>query len=88
MHESILLPSQAVMRVMPAEKDYPYAVRVTSEVTSSDGSSSMATVCGASLALMDAGVPIKTPVAGITVGLVTPEDFKEGDKVHCFTCQC
>jgi polyribonucleotide nucleotidyltransferase len=71
-----------VAPVMPDEEAYPYAVRVTSDVTASDGSSSMATVCGASLALMDAGVPIASPVAGISVGLVTPPEFKRGDKVR------
>lgn len=74
---------QAVAPVMPDDEAYPYAVRVTSDVTASDGSSSMATVCGASLALMDAGVPISSPVAGISIGLVTPPDFKPGDKVLC-----
>lgn len=70
---------QALMCVMPDEGKYPYAIRVTSEVTGSDGSSSMATVCGASLSLMDAGVPIKTPVAGLSIGLITPPEFGEGD---------
>ena len=60
----------------PDESDFPYTIRVVSEVLESNGSSSMATVCGGSLALMDAGVPIKAPVAGIAMGLV-----KEGDKV-------
>lgn len=54
---------------------FPYAVRVSSEVTASDGSSSMATVCGATLALQDAGVPLAAPVAGVSVGLVTPRDM-------------
>ncbi|MDH5766544.1 MAG: S1 RNA-binding domain-containing protein, partial [Gammaproteobacteria bacterium] len=60
--------------VMPTEADFPYSIRVVSEITESNGSSSMASVCGTSLALMDAGVPIKAPVAGIAMGLV-----KEGD---------
>ncbi len=60
--------------VMPSESEFPYSIRVVSEITESNGSSSMASVCGTSLALMDAGVPIKTSVAGIAMGLV-----KEGD---------
>ncbi|CAM3307461.1 polyribonucleotide nucleotidyltransferase [Shewanella violacea] len=60
--------------VMPSAEDFPYSIRVVSEITESNGSSSMASVCGTSLALMDAGVPIKTSVAGIAMGLV-----KEGD---------
>jgi polyribonucleotide nucleotidyltransferase len=66
------LAERALLAVMPDEAEFPYTVRVTSEVTGSDGSSSMATVCGATLALMDAGVPIKTPVAGISVGSYCP----------------
>ena len=62
--------------VLPAAADFPYSIRVVSEVLESNGSSSMATVCGGSMALMDAGVPIKTPVSGIAMGLI-----KEGDKV-------
>ena len=69
------LAKRGVIAVMPNEKDFPYSIRVVSEITESNGSSSMASVCGTSLALMDAGVPIKTPVAGIAMGLV-----KEGDK--------
>jgi polyribonucleotide nucleotidyltransferase len=69
------LAKRGVVAVMPAEKDFPYSIRVVSEITESNGSSSMASVCGTSLALMDAGVPIKAPVAGIAMGLV-----KEGDK--------
>src|SRR5208282_1920570 len=63
--------------ILPNEEDFPYTIRVVSDVLESNGSSSMATVCGGSLALMDAGVPTKAPVAGIAMGLV-----KEGDKVH------
>lgn len=69
------LAKRAVAATMPALNEFPYTVRVVSEITESNGSSSMASVCGASLALMDAGVPIKTSVAGIAMGLV-----KEGDK--------
>ena len=57
--------------VIPSEEDFPYAIRLVSEVLSSNGSTSQASVCGSTLALMDAGVPIKAPVAGISVGLVT-----------------
>jgi polyribonucleotide nucleotidyltransferase len=63
-----------VLAVMPTMEAFPYTIRVVSEITESNGSSSMASVCGSSLALMDAGVPIKAPVAGIAMGLV-----KEGD---------
>ena len=66
--------------VLPPEEDFPYTIRVVSEVLESNGSSSMATVCSGSLALMDAGVPIKAAVAGIAMGLV-----KEGDKVRVLT---
>lgn len=69
------LAKRAVIAVMPDMNDYPYVVRVVSEITESNGSSSMASVCGSSLALMDAGVPLKAPVAGIAMGLI-----KEGDK--------
>ncbi|WP_420392454.1 polyribonucleotide nucleotidyltransferase [Acuticoccus sp.] len=66
---------RAVHPMMPAHHDFPYTTRVVSEVTESNGSSSMATVCGSSLALMDAGVPLAAPVAGIAMGLI-----KEGDR--------
>ena len=65
---------RAVNPVMPEKDDFPYTVRVVSEITESNGSSSMASVCGASLSMMDAGVPIKAPVAGIAMGLVKEED--------------
>jgi len=61
---------RAVRAVLPQKEDFPYTIRVVSEITESNGSSSMATVCGTSLALMDAGVPISSPVAGIAMGLV------------------
>jgi len=67
------LAKRAMKAVLPGE-DYPYTLRVVSEITESNGSSSMATVCGASLSLMDAGVPIKAPVAGIAMGLIKEED--------------
>ena len=69
------LAKRGVQAVMPHMDDFPYVIRVVSEITESNGSSSMASVCGASLALMDAGVPLKAPVAGIAMGLI-----KEGDK--------
>jgi polyribonucleotide nucleotidyltransferase len=68
------LAKRGMLAVMPSAEEFPYAVRVVSEITESNGSSSMASVCGTSLALMDAGVPIKASVAGIAMGLV-----KEGD---------
>jgi polyribonucleotide nucleotidyltransferase len=68
------LAKRGVQAVMPHMDDFPYVIRVVSEITESNGSSSMASVCGASLALMDAGVPLKAPVAGIAMGLI-----KEGD---------
>ena len=60
--------------MMPAEETFPYTVRVVSEILESNGSSSMASVCGGSLAMMDAGVPLKKPVAGVAMGLVMNED--------------
>jgi polyribonucleotide nucleotidyltransferase len=68
------LAKRGVLAVMPQLDDFPYVIRVVSEITESNGSSSMASVCGASLSLMDAGVPLKAPVAGIAMGLI-----KEGD---------
>ena len=69
------LAKRGVLAMMPSMEEFPYTVRVVSEITESNGSSSMASVCGSSLALMDAGVPVKRPVAGIAMGLV-----KEGDQ--------
>ena len=68
------LAERSVEPVVPNEEDFRYAIRITSEVMESNGSTSMASVCSGMLALMDAGVPIKTPVAGISVGLVTEND--------------
>ncbi len=65
---------RALHPMMPAQDAFPYTVRVVSEITESNGSSSMATVCGASLAMMDAGIPIKAPVAGIAMGLIKDDD--------------
>jgi polyribonucleotide nucleotidyltransferase len=64
------LARRGINAVLPSQEDFPYAIRVVSEITESNGSSSMASVCGSSLALMDAGVPLKAPVAGIAMGLV------------------
>jgi polyribonucleotide nucleotidyltransferase len=69
------LAKRGVLAVMPSMEEFPYTIRVVSEITESNGSSSMASVCGSSLALMDAGVPVKAPVAGIAMGLV-----KEGER--------
>ncbi len=64
------LAERAVAVVLPAEEKWPYAMRVVSDILESNGSSSMASVCGASLSLMDAGVPLKAHVAGVAMGLV------------------
>jgi polyribonucleotide nucleotidyltransferase len=74
------LAKRGVLGVMPSQDEFPYTIRVVSEITESNGSSSMASVCGTSLALMDAGVPIKAPVAGIAMGLI-----KEADKFAVLT---
>ena len=74
------LAERAIVSVLPTEEAFPYTIRVVSNILESNGSSSMATVCGSSLALMDAGVPIKTAVAGISIGLV-----KEGDQYELLT---
>jgi polyribonucleotide nucleotidyltransferase len=68
------LAKRGIAAVMPSAEEFPYVVRVVSEITESNGSSSMASVCGTSLALMDAGVPIKAPVAGIAMGLIKETD--------------
>ncbi|MBI5449217.1 polyribonucleotide nucleotidyltransferase [Candidatus Gottesmanbacteria bacterium] len=65
------LAERALLSVIPSEEDFPYTIRLVSEIMSSNGSTSMASTCGSTLALMDAGVPIKEPVAGISVGLMT-----------------
>ena len=73
------LARRGIGAVLPTAEEFPYVIRVVSEITESNGSSSMASVCGTSLALMDAGVPIKAPVAGVAMGLV-----KEGDRyIRC-----
>ena len=68
------LAKRGIQAVMPTAEEFPYVVRVVSEITESNGSSSMASVCGTSLALMDAGVPIKSPVAGIAMGLIKEDN--------------
>ena len=68
------LAERAILSALPAENDFPYTIRVVSEVLASNGSTSMGSVCGSSMALMDAGVPLKAPVAGIAMGLVTDND--------------
>ncbi|RXK19004.1 polyribonucleotide nucleotidyltransferase [Macrococcus sp. DPC7161] len=68
------LGERALLQVIPDEKEFPYTIRVVSEVLESNGSSSQASICGSTLALMDAGVPIKAPVAGIAMGLVTKDE--------------
>jgi polyribonucleotide nucleotidyltransferase len=69
-----MLAERALSKVLPKHDDFPYTIRIVSDITESNGSSSMATVCGGSLSMMDAGIPIKAPVAGIAMGLI-----KEGD---------
>ena len=68
------LAERALLPVLPDEEEFPYAIRIVAEVLGSNGSTSMASACAATLALMDAGVPIKRPVAGISIGLVTGDD--------------
>jgi len=65
---------RALQAVLPAATDFPYTIRIVSEITESNGSSSMATVCGGSLSMMDAGVPLKAPVAGVAMGLILEDD--------------
>ncbi|MGB1270749.1 MAG: polyribonucleotide nucleotidyltransferase [Endozoicomonas sp.] len=74
------LARRGIQAVLPTDEEFPYTIRVVSEITESNGSSSMASVCGSSLSLMDAGVPLKAPVAGIAMGLV-----KEGDQFAVLT---
>jgi polyribonucleotide nucleotidyltransferase len=75
-----ILAERSLRAVMPSKTEFPYTVRIVSDILESNGSSSMATVCGGTLALMDAGVPIKAPVAGIAMGLI-----KEGDRFVVLT---
>ncbi|MBN1618591.1 polyribonucleotide nucleotidyltransferase [Candidatus Dojkabacteria bacterium] len=71
------LAEKALMHVIPGQEEFPYTIRVVSEIMSQSGSSSMASVCGSTLSLMDAGVPIKKPVAGIAIGVVTGETMDD-----------
>ncbi|MCR3758554.1 polyribonucleotide nucleotidyltransferase [Clostridium felsineum] len=71
------LAEKALVPLIPSEEEFPYTIRLVSEVLSSNGSTSQASVCGSTLALMDAGVPIKRPAAGIAMGLITSEDLSE-----------
>ena len=71
------LAERALEPLIPSEEEFPYTIRLVSEVLSSNGSTSQASVCGSTLALLDAGVPIKRPAAGIAMGLITSEDLKE-----------
>lgn len=71
------LAERALIPVIPAEADFPYAIRVVNDILSSNGSSSMASVCGSTMALMDAGVPIKAPVAGVAMGLIKNQETGE-----------
>ncbi|XP_042456939.1 polyribonucleotide nucleotidyltransferase 2, mitochondrial-like [Zingiber officinale] len=73
------LAEKALLALLPPEDDFPYTVRVNSEVMASDGSTSMATVCGGSMALMDAGIPVREHVAGVSVGLISDVDPSTGD---------
>ena len=75
-----MLAERALSSVIPEHEDFPYTIRIVSDILESNGSSSMATVCGGTLALMDAGIPIKAPVAGVAMGLVV-----EGDKFRVLT---
>ena len=68
------LAERAIAQVLPSAEEFPYTIRIVSEILSSNGSSSMATICGASMALMDAGVPIKAAVAGVAMGLIKEDD--------------
>jgi polyribonucleotide nucleotidyltransferase len=74
------LAERALAKMLPSKEEFPYAIRIVSEITESNGSSSMASVCGGALALMDAGVPIKAPVAGVAMGLI-----KEGERYAVLT---
>ena len=74
------LAERALSAVVPGEREFPYVIRIVSEITESNGSSSMASVCGGTLAMLDAGVPIKAPVAGVAMGLI-----KDGDKTAILT---
>ncbi|CAH2072752.1 unnamed protein product [Thlaspi arvense] len=76
------LAEKALLAVLPTEEDFPYTIRINSEVMSSDGSTSMASVCGGSMALMDAGIPLRAHVAGVSVGLITDVDSSSGEIIE------
>ena len=73
------------MPVIPSVDEFPYAIRVVSEVLSSNGSTSQASVCGSTLALMDAGVPIKAPVAGVAMGLIKDTAQRQGGRADRYS---
>ena len=79
------LAERAILPILPWANEFPYAIRMTSEVTDSNGSSSMASVCGVTMALLDAGVPLKEPVVGVSVGLATNPERNTGEstRTHC-----
>ena len=80
------LAERSLAAVLPLPEDFPYTIRVVSEIQESNGSSSMASVCGGCLSLMDAGVPIKAPVAGVAMGLISEKgSVKEGGKIKILT---
>jgi polyribonucleotide nucleotidyltransferase len=74
------LAERAILPALPEQDEFPYSIRITSEVTDSNGSSSMATVCGATLALLDAGVPLKAPIAGVSVGVAIRGDHTSSEE--------
>ncbi len=78
------LGERALLPVIPSEEEFPYAIRLVSDILSSNGSTSQASICGSTLSLMAAGVPIKRPVAGISVGLVTGEMMMISSKSQIF----
>ena len=87
------LAEKAILPALPHLNDFPYTIRLTCEVTSSNGSSSMASACGASLALLDAGVPLVSPVAGVSVGLAPGSnelllDITGTEVSCCFSALC
>ena len=68
------MAERALLPVLPSEAEFPYIIRVVSEITTCNGSSSMASVCGSTMSLMQAGVPIKNPVAGVAMGMIYDEN--------------
>ncbi len=76
---------KALLPVIPSVEEFPYAIRVVSEVLSSNGSTSQGSICGSTLALMDAGVPIKRPVAGISCGLISDQETGGVENLHRYS---